>query len=150
MSKYYLTGPMTGIKAFNFPAFIDAAETLRRQDYEIVSPIELDRDEDPRGYEECLASPDGRTIPTGLGTWGDMLARDVKVVADDCAGVVLMPGWSKSRGARLEVMVALLCKKQILFLGNDNNVLTLSPGHVWRLLDRGQQDFLNDWVRGGK
>ena len=35
--------------------------------------------------------------------------RDVKLVADHVQGVVFLPGWHKSRGARLEAFVALLC-----------------------------------------
>lgn len=101
----YLAGPMSGIPQFNFPAFDEAARRLRAKGHRIVSPAELD-DESVRSL--AMASPDGR--PTDdLPSWGQMLARDVRIVADHCSGIALLPGWSKSRGAKLEAYVAILC-----------------------------------------
>lgn len=97
---------MTGIAQFNFPAFDAAAADLRSRGYDIVSPAELD---DPTTRELSLASSDGR--PTGKlngQTWADFLARDVKLIGDQVAGIILLPGWWKSRGARLESFVGLL------------------------------------------
>lgn len=110
--KYYLAGPMTGIPQFNFPAFFDAAEKLRARGHEIISPAEID---DPTTKAAALASPDGKMGSGSPGgqTWGDFLSRDVKIVADQVQGVIVLPGWSKSRGARLEVFVASLCKHQL-------------------------------------
>lgn len=107
--KFYLAGPMSGLPQFNFPAFDAAASLLRELGHEIVSPAELD-DEDTRA--DALASPDGR--PTQRDkvnghTWGDFLSRDVKIVADKVQGIVFLPGWDKSRGARLEAFVGILC-----------------------------------------
>jgi hypothetical protein len=112
--KYYLAGPMTGIPQFNFPAFDSAAARLREAGYDIVTPSELDS---PEARKAALASPDGD--PDGYKretgeTWGDLLARDVKIVADEVDGVAVLPGWASSRGARLEVFVARLCGKPIL------------------------------------
>lgn len=107
--KFYLAGPMSGIPQFNFPAFDTAAGRLRDLGHEIVSPAELD-DEQTRA--EALESPDGK--PTQRDkvnghTWGDFLARDVKIVADQVQGVVFLPGWERSRGAKLEAFVGVLC-----------------------------------------
>lgn len=105
---YYLAGPMTGIPQFNFPAFIEAAARLRAQGHTIVSPAELD---DQATFDAAMASPDGSpgSGSTNGETWGDFLARDVKLIADKCQGVILLPGWAHSRGARLEAYVGLLC-----------------------------------------
>jgi hypothetical protein len=105
----YLAGPMTGIAKFNFPAFEAAAKALRAAGYDITSPHENDT---PEVQAAAWASPDGKLDATGKiagETWGDILARDVKLVADEVSGVVLLTGWSKSRGARLEAFVAILC-----------------------------------------
>lgn len=108
--KCYIAGPMSGVPQFNFPAFDAAAADLRSRGYDIVSPAELD-DEEVRA--EALASPDGK--PKGREhaagqTWGDFLARDVKLIADDgIKGIIFLPNWWKSRGARLEAFVGLLC-----------------------------------------
>jgi hypothetical protein len=101
---------MTGIPEFNFPLFRKAAAYLRSVGYEIISPAELDS---PEIQAAAAVSKDGTFDGTGKiagETWGDMLSRDVKVVADYCGGIMLLPGWERSRGARLEAFVGLLCK----------------------------------------
>lgn len=105
----YIAGPMTGIPQFNFPAFETAATALREAGYNITSPHENDT---PEVQQAAWASADGQLDASGKiagETWGDILARDVKLVADGVSGLVLLKGWGKSRGARLEAFVALLC-----------------------------------------
>lgn len=112
MKKYYLAGPMTGYPQFNFPAFDSAAAHLREHGYAIVSPAELDR---PEVREASMASPDGNADgghPVG-DSWGDFLSRDVKIVADEATGIIALPGWQESRGARLEMFVAMLCGHEL-------------------------------------
>ena len=113
MTKLYLAGPMTGIPQFNYPAFEEAAAALRSVGVEVQSPAEMDNDED---REAAMASTDGSAETyTGTSTWGDFLARDVKLLADDgIDAVVVLPGWEGSRGARLETYVAMLCAKPIV------------------------------------
>jgi hypothetical protein len=104
---------MTYIPHFNFPKFIEMAELLRWWGHDVVSPAELDS---PEERAAAMASPDGHPIHYANGkTWGDFLARDVKLLADsDIEGVLVLPGWEKSRGARLETFVAYaLCDKPV-------------------------------------
>lgn len=105
-AKVYIAGPMTGIPQFNFPAFDQVAGLLRMNGFEVVSPAELD---DPDDRAAALASPDGH-MHGGHHmnkTWGDFLARDVKLIADGgVEAVVVLTDWAKSRGARLETYVA--------------------------------------------
>jgi hypothetical protein len=108
--RYYLAGPMTGIPQFNFPAFHAAAAALRAKGYEIVSPAEMDS---PSVQVAAVASTDGKLDAQGKiagETWGEILARDVQVIADTVRGIVFLPGWTDSRGARLEATVGLLQK----------------------------------------
>src|SRR5690606_6696291 len=78
--------------------------------YDVVSPAELD---DEETVKAAMASKDGAP---GSGsahgqTWGDFLARDVKLIADDgVTGIAFLPGWQKSKGAKLEAFVGVLAK----------------------------------------
>ena len=112
--RLYLAGPMTGLPHFNFPLFDEVAASLRRMGHAVVSPAELD---DPEDRAMARNSVDGH-ISSVTKTWGDFLARDVKLLADDgIEGVVVLPDWQKSRGARLETYVAhALCNLPILCL----------------------------------
>lgn len=105
----YLAGPMSGIPQFNFPFFMKVALELRSMGYCITSPAELD---DGTDYEAAMNSPDGAPGSTEK-TWGDYLARDVKLLSDECSGIILLPGWQDSRGARLECFVAITCGKKL-------------------------------------
>ena len=85
---WYLSGPMTGLPDFNFPAFSYATTLLRERGLSIVSP-----------HEHVVEPHDG--------TWCDFLRADIGMLTKDCDGIVLLKGWSKSNGAQLELSVAL-------------------------------------------
>lgn len=85
MTKLYISGPMSNYPEHNYPAFFEAAETLRNLGYDVVNPAEL-------------GVVDGWK-------WADYLRRDLRVMLD-CDGVATLDGWTKSKGARLEVDVA--------------------------------------------
>src|ERR1700676_5122845 len=107
MTKIYLAGPMAGLPQFNFPAFFVAAEELRECGFERVSPAEMDDKEDKGA---ALQSPDGDMRGVEK-TWGDFLARDVKLIEDTgIEGIVFLPNWWTSRGAKLVAFVGLLNK----------------------------------------
>ena len=120
----YIAGPMTYIPQFNFPAFDKAAADLRLLGLEVISPAELDN---MSTRTKALASPDGAPHSVPGETWGDFLSRDVKLVADGVGSIAVMDGWEKSRGARLEAFVAVLCKKPVF---NINTWETISPQDI--------------------
>lgn len=91
----YLSGPMSGLPDFNFPAFNDCAAKLRADGWHVFNPAE---------------NFDGRTD----------LARNVYMTADfkhllsvaddpgfEVRAIIMLPGWSGSQGARVEVAMAL-------------------------------------------
>lgn len=82
----YISGPMTGIKDKNFPAFEDATMHLRNAGYQVVSPHELE--------SELVRF-----------TWEDCLRRDIQAEMA-CHSIATLPGWKKSKGAKLEVYIA--------------------------------------------
>jgi hypothetical protein len=105
--KYYLAGPMSGIPQFNFPMFFRVGKRLREMGYDIVSPAEIDCKEDG---DAALKSKDGDPKEASR-SWGDFLARDVKLLADGgITGIIFLPGWETSSGAKLEATVGLLKK----------------------------------------
>ena len=111
--KYYLAGPMSGIPQFNIPTFDNAATDLRERGHDVTSPAELDSAEMRESAMQCLEG-DMSALSKELGeTWGDCLARDVKMLADELDAVIALPGWRNSKGANLELYVAMLCNKPI-------------------------------------
>lgn len=91
----YVAGPMTGYPEFNFPAFRAATERLRGLGYEVRSPHEADE------AEHGGAAP---TVEEAK-PWAYYLKRDLAMLLE-CDAIAVLPGWSESRGARLEVHVA--------------------------------------------
>lgn len=106
----YIAGPMTGIPQFNFPAFDEAARFLRGRGLTVISPSEID---DPAEREQALASTTGELGDVAR-PWGEFLTRDVAIVLTRVDAVVVLPGWSRSRGAVLEVTAALCARKYVL------------------------------------
>jgi hypothetical protein len=96
-SVIYVSGPMTGLPDFNFPAFQEAAAALRAKGGVVVNPAELD----------------GRD--TGPMTWEDYLRRDIRALMD-CTHIALLPGWEGSRGARLEAHIAAALGMEVIYL----------------------------------
>ena len=84
MKRIYISGPMTGLPEFNFPAFHSAAATLRACGFEVVNPAELN--DQHKAYNDCLRA-------------------DIKALCD-CDVIALLPGWEGSNGAHLELHIA--------------------------------------------
>lgn len=82
----YVSGPMTGYPAFNFPTFFAAADQLRAVGYGVVNPAELSR-LDP--------------FPSKA----ELLRKDLQGLLL-CDGLALLPGWEESPGALLEWSIA--------------------------------------------
>ena len=134
MTKIYVAGPMSGIPQFNYPAFDAMAAYLRERGYDVQSPAEMDSEETRAA---AMASPDGsfQSGTTNGETWGDFLARDVKLVADSVDSICLLPGWENSRGARLEVFVALTVQKPVSILIGDI-LCRLTPGELMDVITK--------------
>jgi hypothetical protein len=80
----YISGPMTGYEELNFPAFHEAADKLRKRGYRVISPAEIEQP---------------------IQTWESCMKEDIKHLM--CADVIAtLPGWEKSKGARIEVGLA--------------------------------------------
>ncbi len=119
-TRYYLSGPMRGIPQYNFPQFHRVAALLRAHGYDIVSPAELDSEAVRKvATNSALGTECDRDGQIGGETPGEILARDVRIVHDLCTGLIFLPGWERSRGARLEAFVALLLPAYTFLLWDD-------------------------------
>lgn len=119
---WYLAGKMSGIPAFNFPMFDLYAKTLRENGYTIVNPAELDHEE---GRKAALASTDGDPSHPLTDIWLECLRRDLDyVLHDNCIGVLAMPGWVDSAGARWETDAAQRARKEVceVYIQGDDEV----------------------------
>jgi hypothetical protein len=96
--RCYLSGPMTGLPYFNFPAFEKGAEILRSAGWFVYSPREND-------LEKGIApDPEGRPLARPV-PFKNLMRDDLWQVCDSDA-VFVLPGWEYSAGAEIEVWVA--------------------------------------------
>lgn len=84
--RLYVAGPMTGCPDFNYPAFFNAARDLRAVGYGPINPARVRPGKPPT-------------------TWLEFMRHSLHDLAD-CDGIATLPGWTHSRGASLEVLVA--------------------------------------------
>jgi len=141
VNVYYLAGPMSGIPQFNYPKFARIAGELRDAGFVIHSPPEHDS---PAMQEAALANETGDLSKLQKDTdetWGDVLAFDVKFIADKAVGVIVMDGWEKSRGAKLEAFTCNLVKKPLYVYAGSGSIRPMSEGEYLRGIT-GQQAVL--------
>ena len=98
----YLAGPMTGIRAFNFPRFDEVAERLRAQDWQVSSPAEHDRE---MGFDPDVDTLDDFDM-------GAAFRWDMEQVCR-CDAIALLPGWEHSSGATIECRLARKLGKDV-------------------------------------
>lgn len=85
---YYLCGPMAGLPDYNYPEFFRTAHAYRTRGYMVVNPAE--------SFGGNVDLPHADYIKRAL--------TDIQ----RCSGIILMPGWEKSRGAKLEAHIAFV------------------------------------------
>lgn len=85
MKNIYIAGPMTGIKDFNYPLFNHVAAELRDKGFHVENPAE---NPEPK----CKS-------------WEGYMRMSIIQIAR-CDTMVMLPGWSTSRGAVLEHRLA--------------------------------------------
>ena len=91
----FVSGPMTGIADHNYPAFHTASTQLRKAGFEVVNPAAAG------------------TVPGW--DWSDYMIRGLTDLIR-CDGVALLDGWTASRGAQMEMRVALAMNLPVLVL----------------------------------
>lgn len=100
--RIYVSGPMSGMKHHNFPAFYKAARVLRDKGHHVVNPADL---AEPKGIKALDVEE----------RWKAYMRRDiVEMIRQRCCTIAVLPGWMKSKGATLEVHVGQTLGMDIL------------------------------------
>lgn len=94
---------MTGKKQHNYPKFFRAERRLKLGGYKVINPARLN---------------DAGDI------WTDCLRNDIKHIVLHCDGIALLDDWMYSRGARLELAIALRLEMFVI------SAHTLRPLHI--------------------
>lgn len=92
--RVFLSGPMTGIKDYNFPLFNHIAEVLRKCGYEVVNPVDI-----CKKYKKERILSDKAVF--------DAMIAEQQESEQTCNALVLLPGWENSKGVRLELKTAI-------------------------------------------
>lgn len=144
MQTAYLAGPMTGIRSFNFPAFMEAASRLRTWGWVIFNPAEEDcsiiGEDKWSDYLKAIHASEGNLAD--LDGWGFDMAKamqqDLGFIATKAEAVICLPGWDKSSGARAEAFVGRKCGLPVfLFYGGYATQLHDISADVDRLIAQG-------------
>lgn len=102
MLRYYISGPMTGLPQYNYPMFEYVSTKLRSLGMEISSP-----------HENPL--PPDIDVISESELWDQMIALSIEQM-NSCDAIILLPGWTRSRGAKLELEYMLDRDKEVYFL----------------------------------
>ncbi len=102
--RAYLIGPMSGIKSFNYPAFVAAKAWLTARGFEVQSPTDLD---DQATFDAAMASPDGNIAEAVNGlNYEDFIAKSVaRILTWKPDILVAIEGWENSSGAQREAKI---------------------------------------------
>jgi len=89
----YLSGPMSGYDEYNFPLFNRVAKELRDEGHTVLNPAETLNGDTSQAYS-------------------DYLRIDTIAIARS-KGIMMLPGWRRSRGACYEYLLAKSFKLEI-------------------------------------
>lgn len=121
--KIYVSGPISGIPEANRNEFEDAASLVREAGADALIPHHIS----PGHSGVCV--PDGRYERSGH-TYACHMRADVLAMLG-CDGVVMLPGWEQSHGARLEHQVAAVCGLPVHYLGEFGTIKTSQGSHLF-------------------
>lgn len=116
LGEFYIAGPMRGYPMFNFPAFLMAARVLQTRGFRTRSPAEKDIE---AGFDPS------RPIEEQGFDMGAAFRWDF-VACTECTGIILLPGWENSTGAKAERVVATLSQREVYYL-NERYELVEAP-----------------------
>lgn len=89
--RLYVAGPMTGVPGGNRDEFLRVEHELRDLGYDVLNPARIEELYNPGGAPRA---------------WDWYMRHALQMLAA-CKGVATLAGWTYSRGATLEVDVAM-------------------------------------------
>lgn len=96
--RVYISGPMTGIPEFNFPAFFNKEKELKKSGWKVINPARIGK----------------RIILKRNVEYQDYIKADLKGLFK-CSTIYMMKGWQNSKGANLEKHVAEILLLKIIY-----------------------------------
>jgi hypothetical protein len=110
--RIYISGPMSGMPNWNFDLFNKVDALLREQGYEhIFNPATLEGEEHD---------------------WVKCMKRDISIMCqNDVNAVVLLDGWTESKGATMEIYMARAFDMGTFIYNEDKN--TIEPIEIEKL-----------------
>ena len=101
----YISGAISGIASADVHAMFEAAEELLEEyDFEYVNPLNV------RACDEESCNDDNQNTRPGhvgyLHSWECYLKSDLREMLN-CDGIIMLPNWRNSAGARLELVTAI-------------------------------------------
>lgn len=111
--RVYIAGPMSGLPAFNFPAFDAARDRWIADGHDVVSPADLTRQMwRERFGEQFDPESTDPAISAGGDIYRDFLREDIREIVA-CDAIALLPGWRTSKGVAVELTVATAMKCKV-------------------------------------
>ena len=128
----YLAGPMRGKPLYNFQEFENAKCSLATSTVRVISPHDMDiADGSVTIAHRLMVGPYGYGREFHAVEWNGEFAptmrKDIAEIVTKCDGIVLLPGWEDSEGARLEQTVAVICGLDVYEWHNGTAVLIEDP-----------------------
>ena len=133
-NQAFISGPMSGIPNYNWPAFEEAERQLREAGWlSLVNPVELDK------IRNVKPSPEGDR-PHDY----EKLLKDCINLVKECTSIIVLPGWIDSEGSRREVEAALA-------VGNKVHTLewALQNPPMKEMFEAGEETRVTDEKTGG-
>lgn len=109
--RIYLSGPMTGYPQFNYPAFADATKRMRKAGFTVFTPHE---------FLTNAGTPSQADLRRAFAAY-------CKFICEEAEAVVVLDGWTKSKGATCEVALARNCGIPVVALDAATGHLSVVP-----------------------
>lgn len=111
----YIAGPMSGMIDLNYPLFFETEKRLIELGHNAINPARVDSSDDNTDTALVAAIASINTDAENNRTWEYYMQRDIPLMLK-AEGLCLLPDWRRSRGARLEVMIAQTLKMPLYIL----------------------------------